>query len=80
MDSEPFWDLSTDKDKAFITWEAFYAFSHNESRMAIKDYFVRSIKDDTISEQYNNYHPAINRIVAEDIMSVIPFLGLLIAV
>lgn len=35
MDSEPFWDLSTDKDKAFITWEALYAFSHEASRSAI---------------------------------------------
>lgn len=80
MDSEPFWNLSTDKDKAFISREAFYAFSHNESRTAIKDYLVRSIKYDTISEQYNNDHPTINWMVVEDIMGIIPLMGLLVAV
>lgn len=79
MDSEPFWDLSTDKDKAFITWEALYAFSHEASRSAIKNYLVRSIKDDTVSEQYNNDHPTINWMVAEDIMGIIPLIGLMIA-
>ena len=79
MDSEPFWDLSTDKDKAFITWEALYAFSHEASRAAIKDYLLRSVKDDTISEQYNNNHPTINWMVAEDIMGIIPLIGLMIA-
>ena len=78
MDSEPFWDLSTDKDKAFITWEALYAFSHEASRAAIKDYLLRSVKDDTISEQYNNNHPTINWMVAEDIMGIIPLIGLMI--
>lgn len=80
MDSEPFWDLCTDKDKAFITWEAFYAFSHNESRSAVNDYLARSIKDDTISDQYSNNPPTINWMVAEDIMGIIPIISLLIAV
>ena len=80
MDSEPFWDLSTDKDKAFITWEALYAFSHDASRSAIKNYLIRSIKDETISDQYNYEHPTINRMVAEDIMGIIPLIGLMIAV
>lgn len=79
MDSEPFWDLSTDKDKSFITWEALYAFSHNKSRLAIKDYLIRSIKDDTISEQYSDDHPTINWMVAEDIMGIIPLISLLVA-
>ena len=79
MDSEPFWDVSTDKDKAFITWEALYDFSHEASRTAIKDYLLRSVKDDTISEQYNNNHPTINWMVAEDIMGIIPLIGLMIA-
>lgn len=79
MDSEPFWDLSTDKDKAFITWESLYAFSHEASRAAIKDYLLRSVKDDTISEQYNNDHATINWMVAEDIMGIIPLIGLMIA-
>lgn len=70
MDSEPFWDLSTDKDKAFITWEALYA-----SRSAIKNYLIRSIKDDTISEQYSTDHPTINWMVAEDIMVIIPLIS-----
>ena len=77
MDSEPFWDLSTDNDKAFITWEALYAFTHEASRSAIKNYLVRSIKDDTISEQYNNNHPTINWMVAEDIMVIIPLISFL---
>lgn len=80
MDSELFWDLSTDKDKAFITWEALYAFSHKESRLAIKAYLVRSVKDDTISDQYNNDHPSINWMVAEDIIGIIPLIGLMIAI
>lgn len=79
MDSEPFWDLSTDKDKAFITWEALYAFSHEASRAAIKDYLLRSVKDDTISDQYYNDHPTINWMVVEDIMGIIPLIGLMIA-
>ena len=79
MDSEPFWDLSTDKDKAFITWEALYAFSHEASRAAIKDYLLRSVKDDTISDQYYNDHPIINWMVVEDIMGIIPLIGLMIA-
>ena len=79
MDSEPFGDVSTDKDKAFITWEALYDFSHEASRAAIKDYLLRSVKDDTISEQYNNNHPTINWMVAEDIMGIIPLIGLMIA-
>ena len=79
MDSEPFWDLSTDKDKAFITWETLYAFSHVESRLAIKDYLVRSITEDTISDQYCNDHPTINWMVAEDILGIIPLVGFLLA-
>ena len=79
MDSEPFWDLSTYKDKAFITWEALYAFSHEASRAAIKDYLLRSVKDDTISDQYYNDHPTINWMVVEDIMGIIPLIGLMIA-
>lgn len=80
MDSEPFWDLSADKDKALITWEAFYAFSHKESRLAIKAYLVRSVKDDTISEQYAKEHPIINWMVAEDVLRIVPLLGILAAV
>lgn len=80
MDSEPFWDLSTDKNKAFITWEAFYAFSHNESRLAIKEYLIRSITEETISVQYNNEHPSLNWMVAEEMLGIIPLIGLMIAV
>lgn len=79
MDSEPFWDLSTDKDKAFITWEAFYAFSHEASRSAIMDCLSRSIKEDTISKQYSDNHPTINCMVAEDIFGIIPLIGLMFA-
>lgn len=79
MDSEPFWDLSTGKDKAFITWEAFYAFSHSESRAVIQDHLIHSIKVDTISKQYSNNHPTINWMVAEDIMGLFPLIGFLVA-
>ena len=79
MDSEPFWDVSTDKDKAFITWEALYDFSHEASRAAIKDYLLRSVKDDTISEQYKSNHSTIKCMVAEDILGIIPLIGLMIA-
>ena len=80
MDSEPFWDLSNDKDKAFISWEAFYAFSHEESRSAIRVFLIRSIHDDTISEEYRNSHPDINWMVAEDMIAFAPILGLVIAI
>lgn len=77
---EPFWNLANDKDKAYISWEALYAFSHNESRLAIKDYLVRSIREDTVSDQYQNEHPRINWMVAEDILGMIPLVSLMIAV
>ena len=80
MDSEPFWDLSNDKDKVFISWEAFYAFSHEESRSAIRVFLIRSIHDDTISEEYRNSHPDINWMVAEDMIAFAPILGLVIAI
>lgn len=80
LGSEPFWNLANDKDKAYISWEALYAFSHNESRLAIKDYLIRSIREDTVSDQYQNEHPRINRMVAEDILGIIPLVSLMIAV
>ena len=80
MDSEPFWDLSNDKDKAFISWEAFYAFSHEEARSAIRVFLIRSIHDDTISEEYRNSHPDINWMVAEDMIAFAPIIGLVIAI
>lgn len=80
MDSEPFWDLSNDKDKAFISWEAFYAFSHEESRLAIKNYLIRSIHKDTISEEYHKRYPDINWLVAEDMIAFPPVLGFVIAI
>ena len=80
MDSEPFWDLSIDKDKAFISWEAFYAFSHEESRSAIREFLIRSIHEDTISEEYRNRHPDINWMVAEDMIAFAPIIGLVIAI
>ena len=80
MDSEPFWDLSIDKDKAFISWEAFYAFSHDESRLAIRDYLISSIHEDTISKEYRNGHHDINWMVAEDMIALAPVLGFVIAI
>lgn len=80
MDSEPFWDLSNDKDKAFISWEALYAFSHEESRLLIKDYLICSIHEDTISEDYRNSHSDIHWMVAEDMIALAPVLGILLAV
>ncbi|MGM9778999.1 MAG: hypothetical protein ACI3ZD_11800 [Prevotella sp.] len=80
MDSEPFWDLSNDKDKAFISWEAFYAFSHDESRSAIRDFLIRSIQEDTICEEYSNGHHNINWMVAEDLIALSPVLGFVITI
>lgn len=80
MDSEAFWDLSNDKDKAFISWEAFYAFSHEESRSAIRAFLIRSIHEDTISEEFRNGHHDMNCMVAEDMIAFVPILGLVIAI
>lgn len=80
MASEPFWDSSNDKDKAIISWEAFYAFSHEESRLAIHDFLVCSIHDDTISKEYRNNHPCIDWLVAEDMIAFAPFLGVFLAI
>ena len=80
MDSEPFGDLSNDKDKAFISWEAFYAFSHEESRSAIREFLIRSIHEDTISEEYRNRHPDINCIVSQYIIAFSPIIDLFIAI
>ena len=80
MAGEPFWKLSDDKGEACITSEAFCAFSHGKSRMAIKACLLRSIKDDTISEQYGGEHPGINWMVAEDVLGILPLVGFMIAV
>ena len=80
MDTEPFWNLSTNKDKAFITLDALFAFSHSESRLTIKECLIRSITNDTISTQYRNEHPSINWLVAEDMLVLVPLLGLLAVV
>lgn len=80
MDSEPFWNLSGHSDRAYITWESFFAFSHAESRQAIREFLQRTIADDTISPQYRNNHPSIDWMVAEDILGVIPFLYLFASV
>lgn len=80
MDSEPFWNLSSNKDKAFISWEAFYAFSHEESRSAIRNFLIRSIQKDTISEEYCKGHLDINWMAAEDMIAFAPGLCFLIAI
>ena len=80
MDSEPFWQLTDNRNKAVLSWEAFCAFSHEESCIAIAELLQRSIKEDTISEQYRQTHQDMNWMVAEDFMSFVPFLGLLMAI
>lgn len=80
MDSEPFWDLAYDKNRAFISWEAFFAFSHEESRSAIRNFLINSINKDTISNEYMCSRSDINLMVAEDIIALAPILGLLIAI
>ena len=80
MDSEPFWKLSSNHDKAYITKESWFAFSHSASRAVIKDYLEKSISDDTISSQYRTNHPNLDWMTAEDILGFIPFLSLFAAV
>ena len=80
MDSEPFWNLTGRKDRAYITWESFYAFSHAASREAIREFLQGTIADDTISSQYRNSHPYIDWMVAEDILIVLPFVSLFTAI
>lgn len=80
MDSEPFWDLIDDKSVAYITCEAFWAFSDQKAQRAIKEYLLRSIREDTVSAQYSSEHPGINWMVAEEVLGIIPFVGLMIAV
>lgn len=81
LGSEPFWNLANDKGKASITsWEVLYAFSHTDSRLAIRDYLVRSIREETISDQYQNERPRINWMAAEDMLGIIPLVSLMIAV
>lgn len=60
--------------------KALYAFSHAKSRLAIKNLLIRSITEDTVSDQYRNEHPSINWMVAEDMLGIIPLVGLMIAV
>ena len=80
MDSEPFRDLSDDKYKAFISMEAFFAFSHEESRIAISSFLISMIKEETISEAYKNNRMDMNWMVAEDMIAFTPFLGFLVAI
>lgn len=80
MGGEPFWELSDEKNVANITCEAFWAFSDQKARWAIKEYLLRSIREDTVSDQYRSEHPGINWMVAEDVLGIIPFVGLMIAV
>lgn len=76
MDSEEFWDLSGDKNKAFIAQEAFYAFTRAESRRIIEAFLKSTIVNDTVSTEYRTEHPSL-RMVAEDLLTVIPALPLL---
>lgn len=79
MDSEPFWTSTHDKDQAIITWEAYYAFSLYASRTAIKACLIRSIREETISDQYaTESNTKLN--FPDEMLGFIPLLGLLIAV
>ncbi len=80
LDSAPFWNLSCEKNKAIITSEALFAFSHEESRTAIRHFLIHSIRKDTISEEYAESHHGINWMVAEDMIAFAPVLGMLIAI
>ena len=80
MESEGFWKLSEDRERAEISWESFCAFSHSQSRAVIREYLKGTIANDTISAEYRNNNPCINWKVAEDILSVIPLLGVIAAV
>lgn len=80
MHNEPFWTLCADKEKALLSPEALYAFSHEASRRAIRDFLIGTIKEETISETYHLSHPHIDWLVAEDMLAFAPVLGLLIAI
>ena len=80
MHNEPFWTLSADKDKALLSPEALYAFSHETSRRAIRDFLIGTIKEETISETYRPDHPHTDWMAAEEIIAFAPFLGLLMAI
>lgn len=80
MDSEPFWNLTDEKGEAYISWEAFYAFAHEKSRLEIKRFLIRSIKSDTISKQYSDRHMDMNWRAAEDMAVLAPVLGFLLAI
>lgn len=80
MHNEPFWTLSADKDKALLSPEALYAFSHEASRRAIRVFLTGTIKEETIGEAYHLSHPHIDWLVAEDMLAFAPVLGILIAI
>lgn len=80
MHNEPFWTLSADKDKALLSPEALYAFSHEASRRAIRVFLTGTIKEETIGEAYHLSHPHIDWLVAEDMLAFAPVLGFLIAI
>lgn len=80
MHNEPFWTLSADKDKALLSPEALYAFSHETSRRAIRVFLTGTIKEETIGEAYHLSHPHIDWLVAEDMLAFAPVLGFLIAI
>lgn len=80
MESEGFWKLSEDGSRADISWESFCAFSNSQSREVIREYLKGTIANDTVSTEYRNNNPYIDWKVAEDILSVIPLLGILTAV
>ena len=80
MHNEPFWTLSADKDKALLSPEALYAFSHEASRRAIRVFLIGTIKEETIGEAYHLSHPHIDWLVAEDMLAFAPVLGFLIAI
>ena len=63
-----------------ISRESFCAFSHSQSREVIMEYLKGTIANDTVSTEYRNNNPYIDWKVAEDILSVIPLLGILTAV
>ena len=80
MHNEPFWTLSADKDKALLSPEALYAFSHEASRRAIRVFLTGTIKEVTIGEAYHLSHPTHIPLVAEDMLAFAPVLGFLIAI
>lgn len=83
MDNEELWDLSSDKNKAYLSWNAFCAFAHEETCDEVIAFLQATIVNDTISDEYQDSQRSIGLMAAEDMlgmMIVLPMVGMMMAV